>query len=84
MKIVGATEFKTHCLRILDEVQATGEPVTERGKPVAVVKPTMDEKKRTFFLGALRGSVMKYERPFDPAVPDDEIFAAQGSWGAVD
>jgi prevent-host-death family protein len=34
-----ASEFKTKCLQVLDEVQATGEPVriTKRGKVVAQV-----------------------------------------------
>ena len=27
-KQIGAAEFKAHCLRILDEVERSGEPVT--------------------------------------------------------
>ena len=44
-KMIGAAEFKAHCLRILYEVQRTGDPVTitKRGKPVAEVTPV--EKK---------------------------------------
>lgn len=40
-KRVAATEFKAHCLAILDEVQATRHAVTvtKRGKPVARVVP---------------------------------------------
>jgi prevent-host-death family protein len=36
-RIVKASEFKTKCLTIMDEVQRTGEPVviTKNGKPVA-------------------------------------------------
>lgn len=39
-KMIGAAEFKAHCLRILTEIERTGEPVTitKRGKPVAEVK----------------------------------------------
>ena len=39
MKYVGSAEFKAHCLRLMAEVQAGGEPitVTKRGKPVALV-----------------------------------------------
>ncbi len=40
-KMMGAAEFKTHCLRILDEVERTGETVTitKRGHPVAEIRP---------------------------------------------
>lgn len=38
---IQVTEFKTHCLRILDEVADHGRSytVTKRGKPVARVVP---------------------------------------------
>jgi prevent-host-death family protein len=41
MKKVPAGEFKTHCLSIMDQVHATGEPVliTKRGKAVVKVLP---------------------------------------------
>lgn len=41
MKTVSATEFKAHCLRLMDEVSRTGEPieVTKRGKPLGVFAP---------------------------------------------
>lgn len=37
MKRMAAGEFKAKCLAVMDEVQATGEPVviTKRGNPVA-------------------------------------------------
>jgi len=36
MRTIAAGEFKAKCLAIMDEVQASGEPVlvTKRGKPV--------------------------------------------------
>ena len=36
-----AAEFKTKCLRVMDRVAATGEPVivTKRGRPVAQLGP---------------------------------------------
>jgi prevent-host-death family protein len=39
MRTMKASEFKAKCLRVLDEVQATGEPVqvTKRGKVVAQI-----------------------------------------------
>ena len=41
MREMGAGEFKTRCLAIMDEVQARREPVviTKRGKPVAKLVP---------------------------------------------
>jgi len=41
MKQIPAGQFKTHCLTIMDEVQATGKPVlvTKHGKPVIKLVP---------------------------------------------
>ena len=43
-KIVSASEFKAKCLRLIDEMQADGQPITitKRGKVVAEVKPKSD------------------------------------------
>ena len=40
-RIVSATEFRTRCLQLLDEVEATGSTitVTRRGKAVATLGP---------------------------------------------
>ncbi|MEO8812762.1 MAG: type II toxin-antitoxin system prevent-host-death family antitoxin [Caulobacteraceae bacterium] len=49
------------------------EPVTitRRGRPVAVLTPAPTSESRSI-IGALRGSVLRYERPFEPAAtPDD-------------
>jgi prevent-host-death family protein len=45
MKSMQASAFKTRCLSVMDEVQATGEPVivTKRGKPVVKVVPVESE-----------------------------------------
>lgn len=42
MKSVAVTEFKAHCLSLLEDVARTGEPivVTKRGKPLARVVPS--------------------------------------------
>ena len=58
MKIVIASEFKAKCLKIMDEVAATGEPViiTKHGVPVAQLVPEV-QKPETLF-GALQGSVI--------------------------
>ncbi len=41
MRTLGASDFKAHCLAVLDEVARTGEAVTilKRGKPVARLLP---------------------------------------------
>lgn len=41
MKEITATQFRARCLRLLDEVAETGEPVviTKRGRPVARLEP---------------------------------------------
>jgi prevent-host-death family protein len=42
-KEITATQFKAHCLRLLDEVAETGETlvVTKHGRPVARVEPPL-------------------------------------------
>lgn len=49
---ITATQFKAHCLRLLDEVAETGETlvVTKHGRPVARVGPPLRPED-------LRGSV---------------------------
>ena len=39
-RTVGAAEFRTHCLRIFNEIDRTGETVTitKRGRPIAQVR----------------------------------------------
>ena len=67
-KRIGAAEFKAHCLRILDEVERSGESVTitKRGRAVAEVKPIAQEERRAF-IGSMKGSLVRYDRPLDPA-----------------
>ncbi|MBV8048734.1 MAG: type II toxin-antitoxin system Phd/YefM family antitoxin [Paludibacterium sp.] len=63
--IVGAGEFKTHCLKLLDEVAATRAPlvITKHGKAVAKLVP-MPEKIDLF--GALKGTVLHQEDIISP------------------
>ena len=51
----------------MDRVRETGVEyvVTKHGKPVAKLVPVAEATKPSFF-GSLKGSVLKYERPFDP------------------
>ena len=50
MKHMRASAFKARCLNVMDEIQATGEPVvvTKRGKPVVKVVPAEPEKNDVF------------------------------------
>ena len=57
MRTIKASEFKAKCLKIMDEVASTGEPVviTKHGVPVAQLVAAV-RKPETLF-GALEGSV---------------------------
>ncbi|HEU5317602.1 MAG TPA: type II toxin-antitoxin system prevent-host-death family antitoxin [Chloroflexota bacterium] len=67
---VSKAQFKAHVLEILRRVEATGEPVivTDRGRPVVRVEPYFGGDDSA--LAALRGSVLAYEDPLEPAAKD--------------
>lgn len=72
-KIVGAARFKADCLRLIDEMALDRQPVTitKRGRPVAVLTPASPECRRPL-IGALKGSVLRFDEPFTPAAsPED-------------
>ena len=72
---VSATEFKARCLRIIKEVNRDGESVTitSRGQPVAVLSPVpAPVEKLPEFIGMMRGTVLRYEEPFEPAAPPSD------------
>jgi prevent-host-death family protein len=83
-KMVGTAEFKAHCSRIMAEAERTGETVviTKRGKPIMELKPIKRRERRSI-IGALKGSVLKYERPFDPACEPEEWNAVRGDLGDI-
>jgi prevent-host-death family protein len=58
-KQIGAAEFKAHCLRLLDEVERTGEPITitKRGRPVGELRPAAERERKSATFGFLKGSV---------------------------
>ena len=72
---ISAGEFKTHCLRLMDEVAATRAQlvITKRGKPVARLIPVEETMGESF--GALRASVVLHE---DIVAPDHD------SWNEPD
>ena len=57
MRTIKASEFKAKCLKIMDEVAATGEPVliTKHGVPVAELVSARRKPKAIF--GSMKGSV---------------------------
>jgi prevent-host-death family protein len=58
-KSIGAAAFKTHCLKLLEDVERTRQPVTitKRGRPVAELRP-IPARKGTSIFGAMAGSVV--------------------------
>ncbi|QSW94324.1 type II toxin-antitoxin system Phd/YefM family antitoxin [Rhizobium lentis] len=73
-KVVGAAEFKAKCLNLIDQMRNDDESIviTKRGKPVAVLSPAPDTSRRKSIIGAMRGSVLRYDDPLSPVVePED-------------
>jgi len=58
MKTISVTEFKAHCLELVNEVSRTGESVvlTKRGKPTAMVVPPPVQEPKKRILGLHRDS----------------------------
>ncbi len=59
---IGATEFKAHCLEILERLSAreiSRVTITKRGRPVAVLLPPEDAREAVRRVhGFMRGSVV--------------------------
>ena len=47
MRTIKASEFKARCLKLMDEVAETGEPlvITKNGRPVAQIAPIVARPK---------------------------------------
>jgi prevent-host-death family protein len=69
MKRMQASAFKARCLAVMDDVQATGEPVivTKRGKPVVKIIPIKPEKDDIF--GSMADEVKIIGDIESPVVP---------------
>ena len=74
-QIVSKSQFKAQALEYLRKVEQQKKQViiTHAGKPVAKVIPYKEEAKDPeAILKSLRGSVLKYDNPTEPAIdPDD-------------
>jgi prevent-host-death family protein len=57
MKTIPAGQFKARCLRLMDEVRATRQPllITKKGRPVAKLVPA--EKQPDDIFGCLKGEI---------------------------
>lgn len=69
MKHMPAGEFKTHCLRVMEQVRTTRQPVviTKRGRPVAKLVPVAAPRKNIF--GCLKGVMQIVGDIESPVVP---------------
>jgi prevent-host-death family protein len=69
MKQMPAGKFKARCLSVMDDVNATGEPViiTKRGTPVAKVVPVTSKKQDLF--GFMAGELKIVGDIESPVVP---------------
>ncbi|MBM3792701.1 MAG: type II toxin-antitoxin system Phd/YefM family antitoxin [Acidobacteria bacterium] len=58
MERINVSEFKATCLRLLDRVRETGQPleILKNGKPLAVVQPPAHTRNRAGF-GAMKASL---------------------------
>ena len=78
MKRVAAGKFKATCLKLMDQVATTGEPieVTKRGKPLVCLLPARSEAdtRRSIF-GAAKHRILFL-------APDDELFSTGEVWDA--
>jgi prevent-host-death family protein len=69
LKQMRASVFKARCLTVMNDVQATGEPVivTKRGKPVVKVVPVESEQNDLFgFMAGKFKIVGDIEAPLVP------------------
>jgi len=57
--LMPAAEFKARCLKLMDQVQATGRPIviTKRGRPVAKLVPAEEAKPDREIFGCMKGSI---------------------------
>ncbi|HEY6769364.1 MAG TPA: type II toxin-antitoxin system prevent-host-death family antitoxin [Candidatus Sulfotelmatobacter sp.] len=72
MKKMAAGQFKIHCLKVMDEVQAKRQSVliTKRGKPVAKLVPVEKEKDDIF--GFMKGKIKVTGDIVSPALTPEE------------
>jgi prevent-host-death family protein len=72
---INAAEFKAKCLKLIDTVAATHEPlvISKRGKPLVKLVPIIDETPASLF-GYMKGTVTIHG---DIVAPLDETWSAE-------
>ena len=72
MKTIAAGTFKAKCLRLMDEVQSTRQPllITKKGRPVAKLVPANEPPDDIF--GCMRGKVEIVGDIVSPVVPIED------------
>jgi len=72
MRKIPAGYFKARCLKIMDQVRATREPVTitKKGKPVAKLVPADEQPEEIF--GCLRDEIEIVGDILSPVVPPED------------
>lgn len=78
MKTIAASEFKAHCLALLDEVSDHHEEllILKRGKPVARVIPFVQPAASP--QATLLGTMVALDDLLEPALPADQWDAERG------
>ncbi len=71
MNQISKSQFKAKALEFFRQVEATGQPliITDHGQPKLEIRPYKRPTKDV--LAELRGTVLSYDRPFDPVGEDD-------------
>lgn len=69
-----AAKFKATCLELMDRVKEAGVEyvVTKHGRPVAKLVP-YDGREAISSFGCMKGTVLAYERPFEPVDGDWDL-----------
>lgn len=73
MEAIAISKFKATCLRLLERVKNTGEPllVTKKGDPIAVVTPPPRPIKKKSSFGSMKGTIKICGDIISP-LPEDE------------
>ena len=74
-RTIKASEFKAHCLRLMEEVARSGEEIviTKRGRPVSRLVPCRDQSEA--LLGADRDIIRIHDDIVDPLDVEWEVEA---------
>lgn len=73
METIAISKFKATCLRLLERIKNTGEPilVTKKDVPIALVSPPPPRTKKRSSFGSMKGSV-KFIGDIIKPLPEDD------------